>query len=74
MLIDQWNDGRFHPVRQIVLPAFDHMQGASRQQALQANAHGDRTATALEHDIPVLTGNVKHFVAVPGLNVVAFVR
>lgn len=30
-------------------------------------------ATALEHDIPVLTGNVKHFVAVPGLNVVAFV-
>jgi hypothetical protein len=31
-------------------------------------------ATALEHGIPVLTGNVKHFVTVPGLRVEAFVR
>jgi predicted nucleic acid-binding protein len=31
-------------------------------------------ATALEHQLPVLTGNVKHFVSVPGLSVVAFVR
>jgi len=29
-------------------------------------------ATALEHRMPVLTGNVKHFVAVPGLLVEGF--
>jgi predicted nucleic acid-binding protein len=31
-------------------------------------------ATALEHHTPVLTGNVKHFVAVPGIKVEAFLR
>ena len=30
-------------------------------------------ATALEHQLPVLTGNVKHFAAVPGLVVEPFV-
>ena len=29
-------------------------------------------ATALEHGLPVLTGNVKHFAAVPGLLVESF--
>jgi predicted nucleic acid-binding protein len=29
-------------------------------------------ATALDHQLPVLTGNVKHFAAVEGLNVQAF--
>ncbi len=30
-------------------------------------------ATALEHQVPLLTGNVKHFAAVPGLVIEAFV-
>lgn len=30
-------------------------------------------ATALEHQLPVLTANVKHFGAVAGINVEAFV-
>lgn len=29
-------------------------------------------ATALEHKLPVLTGNVKHFAAVPGLTIESF--
>ena len=29
-------------------------------------------ATALEHGLPVLTGNVKHFAAVPGLLIEGF--
>jgi len=30
-------------------------------------------ATALEHGLPVLTGNVKHFAAIPGLIIEGFV-
>jgi hypothetical protein len=30
-------------------------------------------ATALEHGLPVLTGNVKHFTAIPGLIIEGFV-
>jgi predicted nucleic acid-binding protein len=30
-------------------------------------------ATALEHGLPVLTGNVKHFAAVPGVLIEGFV-
>jgi predicted nucleic acid-binding protein len=29
-------------------------------------------ATALEHGLPVLTGNVKHFAAVPGVLIEGF--
>ena len=61
------------PVNEAVtLQAIALMESLTLSHGLQM---GDAliAATALEHQLPVLTGNVKHFAAVPGLVVEPFV-
>ena len=56
----------------IALRATELMESLTLSHGLQM---GDAltAATAIEHQLPVLTANVKHFSAVAGLNVEAFV-
>jgi predicted nucleic acid-binding protein len=56
----------------ITTQAIQLMESLSLSHGLQM---GDAliAATALEHELTVLTGNVKHFVAVPELRVEAFI-
>lgn len=68
---------RRHTVRLPLTPAIteravDLMQRLVLSHGLQL---GDAliAATALEHGLPVLTGNTKHFSPIPGLSVEAFV-
>ena len=61
------------PVNEAVtLRAIAMMESLPLSHGLQS---GDAliAATTLEHQLPVLTGNVKHFAAVPGLVVEPFV-
>lgn len=55
----------------ITLRATELMESLTLSHGLQM---GDAliAATAIEHQLPVLTGNVKHFSAVPGLVVEVF--
>ena len=65
--------------RAVVLPLTEAItqQAVSLMESL-ALSHGLQmgdaliAATALEHQLPVLTGSVKHFAAVPGLLIEAF--
>jgi predicted nucleic acid-binding protein len=56
----------------ITLRAIELMESLTLSHGLQM---GDAliAATAIEHQMPVLTANVKHFSAVAGLTVEAFV-
>lgn len=63
---------RLLPVTEaITLPATELMESLTLSHGLQM---GDALigATAIEHQLPVLTANVKHFSAVAGLAVEAF--
>ena len=55
----------------ITLQAISLMESLTLSHGLQM---GDAliAATALEHRLPVLTGNVKHFTAVPGMLIEGF--
>ena len=52
--------------------AIDLMESLTLSHGLQMG-HALIAATALDHGLPVLTANVKHFSAVTGLTVEAFV-
>jgi predicted nucleic acid-binding protein len=51
------------------------MEAVTLSHGLQMVDAGDAliAATALKHGLPVLTGNVKHFSAIPGLLIEGFV-
>jgi hypothetical protein len=55
----------------ITLQAISLMESLTLSHGLQM---GDAliASTALQHGLPVLTGNVKHFAVVPGLRIEAF--
>ena len=68
----QWRQATMLPVTEAITQrAVAPMEALTLNHGLQ---RGDAliAATALEHQCPVLTGNVKHFAAVPGLSVQRF--
>jgi len=68
----KWRSARLLPVTEaITLRATELMESFTLSHGLQM---GDAliAATAIEHQLPVLTANVKHFSALAGLHVEAF--
>lgn len=64
---------RLLPVTEaITLRATELMESLTLSHGLQMS-DALIAATAIEHQLPVLTANVKHFSAVAGINVEAFV-